>query len=60
MQPTTQASSKREMLCAFHPSFLSFPFLAAIGPSSSFICPPVSMPGAAVMPSWIKIVRTSG
>ncbi|OJI84189.1 hypothetical protein ASPTUDRAFT_30155 [Aspergillus tubingensis CBS 134.48] len=50
MQPTTQASSKREMLCAFHPSFLSFPFLAAIGPSSSFICPPVSMPGAAVMP----------
>ncbi|PWY62422.1 hypothetical protein BO83DRAFT_394038 [Aspergillus eucalypticola CBS 122712] len=49
-QPTTQASSKREMLCAFHPSFFSSPFLATIGPSSSFICPPVSMPGAAVMP----------
>ncbi|GCB24847.1 probable RNA 3'-terminal phosphate cyclase-like protein [Aspergillus awamori] len=58
--PTTQASSKREMLCAFHPSFFSSPSLATIGPSSSPICPPVLTPGAAAMPSWMKIVRTSG
>ncbi|PYH35462.1 uncharacterized protein BO87DRAFT_30076 [Aspergillus neoniger CBS 115656] len=51
MQPTTQASSKTEMLCAFHPSSFSSSYLATIGPSSSLIAPPVSMPGAVAMPT---------
>ncbi|CAK47072.1 hypothetical protein An16g08230 [Aspergillus niger] len=53
-QPTTQASSKREMLCAFHPSFFSSHSLATIGPSSSPICPPALTPGAVAMPSPVS------